>query len=280
MTSISALRPFNDVRVLLEEEALVEIEKEGKRLAELRRLEQEKLKKESKNLKPKIITSVSDNDFYKFSMEEVREKLSKDYLKFLKKSGYAPELDSASGLMIAKRILKADDEVRKLISENNIEAKIEDNTNYVVNINHANSKRLVNLLGYQLPTTGIMYRLFIPSLKDLAESGNEEAKANLNEMNTKAEWLEDLVLDKLRLKIGNAERRIILPDKDGRFDRADISEYGYPTLVRDHGEFYHWHVSGDERAAIRSRDSEFYLSLVRGPSVESDGLGVRRAKIF
>ena len=126
-----------------------------------------------------------------------------------------------------------------------------------------------------------MYKLFIPYIKELAQNGNAEAQATLHEMiNTKAEWLEDLVLDKSRLKIGNAERKIKLPKKEGRFDRADISEFGYPTLVKNEGEFYHWYVSGDERAAIRSGNSEFSLSLNRGPSIGSDGLGVRRAKFF
>ena len=90
----------------------------------------------------------------------------------------------------------------------------------------------------------------------------------------------DLVLDKNKLKIGNKKRRIIISDKGGRYDRADISEYGYPTSVKDQGEFYHWHVSGDERAAIRDWGSEFSLNLNWGPSIGDGGLGVRRAKIF
>ena len=209
-----------------------------------------------------------------------RENLSKDYLKFLKESGYAPELDSASGLMIAKRILKYNQSVRDTAQREGLSLNGADGT-YIVSISQPDGRNLIESLGGKLLTTGLMYKLFIPYIKELAQNGNAEAQETLNEMiNTKAEWLEDLVLDKSRLKIGNKKRRITLPNKNGRYDRADISEFGYPTSVKNEGEFFYWHVSGDERAAFRGWDSELNLSLGRELSVEVDGLGVRRAKFF
>ena len=129
-----------------------------------------------------------------------------------------------------------------------------------------------------------MYRVFIPYIKDLVQQNNAEAQVTLNEMTDtsvgKAEWLEDLILDKTRLKIGTKEQRLSLPDKDGRFDRAGINGFGYPISVKSSGEFYHWHVIGDERAAFRVRGSGLGLSLNGGSSVENGRLGVRLVKIF
>ena len=242
--------------------------------------------------KHKKITAVSDKDFYKFSMKQVKETLSPDYLKFLKESGYVTKLRKASGLMIAKRILKTDDEIRKLINKNNIEAYIEDNKNYIVYINQTSGRRLVNLLGYQLPTAGIMYKLFIPYLKQSAKLGNKETKATLNEMTNeqtgKAEWLEDLILDNNKVKIGNKKRRISLSQRDGRYDISALNEFGHPDpvgefgnpyQVENYGEFYYFFIRKKELAAIRGRKAGG-LSLHEGPFAYGEDLGVRFAKFF
>lgn len=196
------------------------------------------------------------------------------YRQFLREAGYG-DLDACSHLGVAKGVLKYDQAVRDRAPLNGADGT------YVVSVNQTAGRDLIQALGGKLLTTALMYRLFIPYIKELAQNGNPEAQATLDEMtNTKAEWLEDLILDKTRLKIGTKERALTLPDKDGRFDRADINEFGYPDRVKQKGEFYHWHVSGDERAAIRDWGSELNLSLDGGPSFVSGGLGVRFAKIF
>ena len=219
--------------------------------------------------------------FYLIGRERLLESTTPPYRKFLKEAKYA-DIDKAAALIFGKGLLKCDQKV--LDHKSNISFGYDIN-GYVNRINQENARKLVKKLGnYKLLTTGLMYRLVIPYIKDLAQQGNIEAQATLKEMTAisfgKAEWLEDLVLDKTRLKIGTQERTITLPDKDGYFGRTDINEFGYSSSVKDSGEFYHWHVSGDERAAIRYWSAELYLLLNREPSVEFSWLGVRLAKFL
>jgi len=219
-------------------------------------------------------TALSKDSFYIFQMSEVKKTLSKGYLKFLMDSGYSPNLNDASEIGIAKSILQINQAVRDSAQQAGL--TIGNDGDYLVNINHANGKKIVEAIGYKLPTAGLMYKLFIPWLKSQAEQNNPEAKATLNEMtNTKAEWLEDLILNKNALMMGSKKIALTLPQKDGRFDRAEINEYGYPTAVKDAGEFYYWYPKGDKMAAIRDWGSELNLYLYWVPSNADDDLGVR-----
>ena len=230
---------------------------------------------------PPAVVNLS-NGFYVINKPKILSATTPEYRQFLREAGYG-DLDSCSGIGFAKGILKYDQSVRDAVTRAGLRLNGNDG-DYVVNINHPDAKKLVEALGCKLPTTGLMYRLFIPYIKELAQNGNAEAQETLNEMtNTstgKAEWLEDRVLDKTRLKIGTKEKRLSLPDKDGRFDRQDINECGYPNNVKAQGEFYHWHANRDERAAICSGGPVLGLDLDWGPSVGGDWLGVRLAKIF
>src|SRR3989344_2661866 len=182
--------------------------------------------------------------------------------RFLEESGYAPDLDRASGLAIEKGILKADDNIAQLIQNNNITAVIEDNTRYIIRINQTNGRKLVESLGYRLPTTGVMYKLFIPWIKEQAFKGNKEAKKTLEEMvSKKAEFMEDLILNGNKLKIGSREKQLVLPSENRvYFDRSDINEFGYPNTVNQQpGEFRYWASNEDKSAVIRDRGSELYL---------------------
>src|SRR3989344_1262509 len=229
-----------------------------------------------------VITGPLEDNFYKFTMDQVRQVLTPDYLRFLEESGYAPNLDRASGLAIEKGILKADDNIAQLIQNRNIAAVIEDNTRYIVRINQTNGRRLVESLGYRLPTTGVMYKLFIPHIKELAEQGDLEAKKTLEEMvNKKAEWLDDVILNKNKVKIGSREKQLVLPGSYGYFDRSDINKFGYPNTVnQQQGEFRYWAPNRAENAGIRNRNSELNLSCNWVPSDSLEFLGVRRAKFF
>jgi len=219
------------------------------------------------------------NGVYVFDNHQLVQATTPVYRKFLKESGYA-DLDSCLKLEVSKGLLKMDQNVSKVALDRGItlNGNIGD---YVTNINHSDSRILVQSLGYQVLTTKLMYGLFIPYIKSEASKGNAEAQATLKEMiDTKAEWLEDLVLGKNKLKIGSKETRLNLPKKDGRYDIADVNHYGYPEKVKDSGEHYLWASKGDEKAAIRGRYSGLGLSLDWGPSIAGPGLGVRVAKFF
>jgi len=218
-------------------------------------------------------------DFFVFDRAIIHQVTTPAYRQFLRESGYG-DLDSCSRIEIAKGVLKYDRSVRDAGTRAGLNLTGA-NGQYVVNINHPNARKLVEALGYKLPTVGLMYRVCIPYIKELVQQGNAEAQATLSEMiNAKAEWLEDLVKGRKKVCVGTKEKRVSLPGKDGSFDRQDINECGYPTSVKAAGEFYYWHVSGDERAAFRGWSPELCLSLDGRPSFEGDGLGVRLAKIL
>ena len=223
-----------------------------------------------------------ENELYIIDKPRILNATTPEYRQFLRDSGYG-DLDSCSGIGFAKGILKYDQSVRQAAARAGLALSGTDG-DYVVKINHPDARRLVEALGYKVPTVGLMYRLFIPYIKELAQSGNAEAQATLNEMKGipvgKAEWLEDRILDYNRLLVGKTERAIFLPDKDGSFDRADINDFGYPTSVKRSGEFYRGQPGGNERAAIRNRGSEVDLNLSWGPSFKDDRLGGRASKIF
>jgi hypothetical protein len=232
---------------------------------------------ESLRVQPAVVRL--EGEFYQIDKPRILAATTPEYRKFLRESGYG-DLDSCSGIGFAKSVLKYDQSVRDAARRVKLSHTGSDG-DYVVSINHPDARKLVEALGYKVPTVGLMYRLFIPYIKELTRQGNTEAEETLYEMvSTKAEWLEDLILNKTRLTIGTQERKITLPDKDGRFDSTDISEFGYPNAVRDTGKFYHWHISRNKSAAFRIRGSELNLHLDRGPSMEGSWFGVRLTKLF
>ena len=216
---------------------------------------------------------------YIFRKEEIQKALSQKYLGFLKEAGIA-DITKTPNLFVASHLLKRDKDVEKAVRKLEVSCSYE-NDGTVVNISQPYARNLVYELGGIVLPTGIIYKLFIPELKHAAGEGNESAISTLEEMTGRyAEWLEDLILNKSRLKIGNQERTITLPNKDGRFDRTDINEFGYPTQVKSSGEFYCLVPRGDKSAAIRYWDSELGLNLDWVPSFEVDWLGVRFANFF
>ncbi len=219
------------------------------------------------------------NGFYQIDRQRILSATTPAYRQFLREAGYG-DLDACSAIGFAKEMLKIDPDVRQAAARVNLDLTGSDG-DYVVDINQPDARKLVEAMGCKLPTVGLMYPLILPYIKDLASQGNAEAQATLKEMtDTKAEWLEDLVLDKTKLKIGTQERRLVLPDKDGRFDRQDINEFGYPARVKDSGEFYYWYPRGNERAAIRGGGSGLSLNLNGGPSFGNGELAVRPQKFF
>jgi len=87
-------------------------------------------------------------------------------------------------------------------------------------------------LGYKIPTSALMHILFIPFVIELFEKGDIEAKSILQELG-RGEWLDDVIINKEKLKIGNMETVINLPKKQhGKFKITDLNEFGYPNKVR------------------------------------------------
>ncbi len=220
-----------------------------------------------------------ENRFYQIDRAKILSATTPEYRQFLRESGYG-DLDSCLGIEIAKGVLKIDHAVRQAAASTGLSLS-GNNGDYVVNINHPDARELVEALGYKVPTVGLMYNLFIPYIKELAEQGNAEAQETLGEMiGPTAEWLEDLIKGKNKVCIGSRKKELSLPDKEGRFGRQDINDFGYPVRVKDTGEFYYRHPRGKERAAVRNRYSELDLNLNWESSVSFGGLGVRPQKIF
>ena len=94
--------------------------------------------------------------------------------------------------------------------------------------------------------------------------------------------MEDLILNKNKVKIGSREIVLSLPSGNGAyFDKSDINEFGYPNAVKSQaGEFRYWAPNGNKRAVVRNRLSELDLNCIWEPSVSVGWVGVRRAKFF
>ncbi len=238
--------------------------------------DQKRIYKKLMEDKPKPVANVQ-NGFYRIDLQKILSNTTPEYRSFLRDAGYE-DLDACSHLDIAKNMLRIDQNVRNAALRNGITLTGNDN-DYVVNINQIDARKLVESMGYKLLTTGLMYKLFIPYIKYLARQGNVEAQATLDEMITKEEWLEDLILDRKIVKIGIKEKEITLPQTYGGFDRTDINQFGYPTAVKGSGDFNYWFPRGDEMAAFRDLCSSLSLNIANGPSVNTVNLGVRPAKV-
>ncbi len=194
-------------------------------------------------------------EFYIIPKEYIISHTTQSYRDFLKQANYM-DLDSADGLLVEKKISKT-------------------------KINWSDSKNLIEKEGYKLLTAGLIYLVFIPYLKEKESQGEKGVIETLNEMMSKyAEWLEDKIINKNTLKINNKEIEINLIQQDGRFDKEDINEYGYPEKLKEKGEYYYWYPRNNEIATIRDWNSVLGLSLMGGPSFVGGWLGVRRTKIF
>ena len=188
---------------------------------------------------PPIITPPNiQNGSYHLDRSYIHDHTTADYRTFLRDAGYG-DLDSCSHIEIAKNVLKLDSTVTEAARRAGISVQANGN-NYVASINQINGRKLVESMGHKLLTTQLMYGMFIPYIKDLANSGNAEAQATLNEMNnTMAEWLDDIVLDQNSIKIGTKIKPIVLPIGNGvYFEKSDILTYGYPGGISSNkGEF-------------------------------------------
>ena len=224
----------------------------------------------------KVVVPSQFETGYIFSPKEIQEATTPEYRAFLKEAGYV-DLKKTPNLFIANHLLRADDRVAR--EANRAGIKI-DYTGSVNNINQENALALVHCLGGRVLTSNFMYGLFIPNLRLLAEQGDLEAKATLEEMTDMAEFLEDLITDGNKVKIGNGQKDLKFVKKDGYFTSSDLNEFGYPNAVRSQGEFRYWCPSAAENVVVRGRGSGLGLGCDWGPSDLVGGLGVRFAKFF
>ena len=201
---------------------------------------------------PKIDPVNITIDSYVIDKELIMQVTTQEYREFLKEAGYA-DLDNCSSIHIAKNMLKWNQSIRDAALRADLSLTGNDDE-YVVNINQTDSRKLVETMNSKLLTTCLMYKLFIPHITNLVSQGNEDAQVTLDEMfYTKAEWLEDLILDQSKVKIGAKEISLALPTKDGWFNLKDMNEFGYPTKINKKGEFHYFYYEvNDENAAIRS----------------------------
>src|SRR3989338_8722382 len=184
---MSTLKPIIEGKLVREAEALADLEK----------LADAASPPPPPTTLPPAVANLN-NGFYQIDKARILRATTPAYRKFLRGSGYG-DLDSCSRIEIAKGVLKYDQDVRDAGTRASLNLTGTDGQ-YVVNIDHPNARSLVEALGYKVPTVGLMYRVFIPYIKDLVQQNNAEAQVTLNEMTDtsvgKAEWLEDLILDK------------------------------------------------------------------------------------
>ena len=207
--------------------------------------------------------------FYKYSKVQLEEKLSKEYIGFLEEADLV-QWAKLDFLFIAKRLLEVDNNVRQVATLQGIKISKGYKGNVLANISQENAKNLLDQIGYIMPPTGIMYRLFIPDMEEKSNSC-EETKETLRQMiKDYAELMIDRTLGQKTLRINNAQREIILPNHDGYFSKEDLNEFGYPEKVKlDNGEYrYLYDVNGDECGVIRI-SSEF----------DGLGMGINRPNI-
>lgn len=211
----------------------------------------------------KIELEYDKKNFYFIDREFIIKNTTQTYRDFLKDAGYG-DLDSCSGILIGKKISKT-------------------------NINWYDAIKYTNERNCKLLTTCLMYKIFIPWIKDQASKVDIEgylkvqhgnAQKTLNEIDTKAEWLADYIINKNIINIDMKTKILTLPQIEGKFDRTDLNEFGYPNQVKNKGEFYYWYPRTDEVAVVRSRYSELGLFCDGTPSDSGDGVGVRLAKFL
>ncbi len=233
--------------------------------------------------KPKPVIPNIQESFYRIDLQKILSSTTSKYRSFLREAEYG-DLNTCSHLDIAKNMLRIDQNVRNAAARSEVTLTGNDN-DYVVNINQIDARKIVEAMGYKLLTACLMYNLFIPYIKDLAQQDNSEARVALDEMvNIKAEWLEDLILDKNRIRIRAKEKAIIIQQTYGMFDRVNINQFGYPSAFRENGEFLYLHPKEDVSVAVRGGYPDLRLSLSNGPFFSdvwtARPIGIRLARII
>jgi len=251
------------------------------------------------------------NKFFTIPRAEVLTRLPEETISFYQDANY---LDLTTGNLHVSRDL------------------IGTNGKIVDNVDRDQGKITVNNQGLQLPSAALMYKVIIPHLRAQA-SQDENLKKVLESMSITFEFLEDIVIQvghqrmardertfwdeigkpphesyALRLKVGNKEIPIALPykikgtdrkfwdyDVNGQYNLGDLNAFGFPTTLRENGEFKYWgpndfnrpigrelYPSGGrpqgEVATIRYKTLGLLLNFRPKGDIQ-DNLGVRGVKI-
>ena len=231
--------------------------------------------------------SFPDSFFYKIPRNFVFDNTSSPYRRFLKYSGLV-DLGKCDYLGFGKSLLRCDNKVKIIAARVNVNYQ-SDSEGRVINITQDSSRKLVKALDNTcfLPSVGLMYNVIIPYLEILAEKNSSDIKKTLNEMQDYAGFLEDRILNKNTLVIGNKEKQMEFILNEGYFDRKDLGSFGYPRRVKEYivkknGEFYYAHPIEYQASAVRDLllKEGHVLSLSRGFREDDDLLGVHVTKSF
>ena len=237
------------------------------------------LVRQSNEVKVVSVNSFSDDFFYNIPRDFVFANTSPVYRRFLREAGLV-DLSDCEFLGFGKTLLRENDDVSNAALRLKVNYERDDGS--IVVISQDDSRKLVKELDKDcfLVPVGLMYKVVIPYLKDLEEQNLSDVKETLGEMRNYAGWLEDKVLDMNILVVGGKSKKIGFINKSGYFDNKDLNIYGYPTKIRNSGEYYFWNSNSNCRAAIRDWSSELDLDLNWEPSNANPDLGVHVAKFF
>jgi len=182
--------------------------------------------------------------------DDVIARLPQETIDFYKTAGY---LDVTAGDLYISDIIRRNEAI-------------------LDNIDCNRARHIVQAVGLQLPTVALMYKVIIPFLKERAPI------QSLQSFLAASEFLEDTVIQEshlrsirneqvfweeikkqpevryaLTLQIGKGKTNLILPShksKDerefwnyelhGAFDQEDTNAHGFPTTLKENGEFQYW----------------------------------------
>lgn len=242
---------------------------------------------------------IQENQFFIIPKDEVLAVLAPETVNFYQRAKY---LDLTSGdLHVSTDLLRS-------------------NWKLLDNIDYEEGRRIVQEHNLQLPSVALMYLVIIPYLK--RHQSDKKLGNVLRSMNHNCEFLEDVVIQNdgieessdsaygLKLKVGNRKTALLLPHKieeeagkfwnyevSGSFSLEDLNDLGFPTALKDKGEFMYWGPNDFNRfvgkelypygggpqgqvATIRSFGQTLDLNLIFRPSNDiQDNLGVRGLKV-
>lgn len=252
-----------------------------------------------------------NDEFFTIPREEVLTRLPEEIINFYSQAGY---LDLTVGdLHISQGLVR-------------------NNGKIIDNIDRNEGREIVNKRGLQVPSVALTYKVIIPYLR-MCTLENEGLKKVLNSLATNSEFLEDVVIQMghrrmskdetkfwqeirkspeesyaLKLRIGDKETSTTLPCKikgadkkfwdyevNGSFNVEDLNSFGFPTVLREDGEFRYWGPNDfnrpigkelypygggpqGEAATVRCKTLDLLLTFRPRGDIQ-DNVGIRGVKV-
>jgi|SRR3989344_1667821 len=190
---------------------------------------------------PPITKRLRENCYF-IPRSTILASLSREYRTFLGRAGYG-NLTTCSGIQIGKKLLEFENG-RELHEYEKISRAASRGTLTYDKIDHYGAKHLLEerftmRSRGKVLTVGLMYNLFLPYIKRLAEEGSLDAQSTIEEMRRSSEWLEDRVsacencheiriAENVNKRVTSGIKKIDLPPFNHRYGGEDINEFGYP----------------------------------------------------